>query len=338
MTSKNLSLTSGIREPFLLSPAAKNNLWGGSRLNDDFSKNIPMYPLAETWECSTHPSGVSTVESGEFKGLSLRQVLSDHPEFLGTHPRIKGELPILVKLIDAKKDLSVQVHPTDDYAKIHENGSLGKTEMWYVLDASRDAQLIYGFHHDLDRKTLLKSLEDGTVEKYLQRVPVKKDDVFFIPAGTVHAIGKGCLIAEVQQSSDLTYRLYDYGRIGSDGKPRALHIEKALDVANLKSSREPRQPLRVLRFTHGMASELLCRCAYFQVERVLLNTERYRDMGTIQSGPNSFLVLLCTDGCGVLQWGNGKSLPFFKGDCVFVPALSTEIKLHGQGQFLKVSC
>lgn len=297
-----------------------------------------MEPLAETWECSTHPSGISTAASGPHKGMQLTQILREHPEYLGSHPKQGDGLPILVKLIDAKKDLSVQVHPDDDYAREMENGALGKTEMWYVLDASRDAKLIYGFHHDISRQDLKKSLEDGTVEKYLQKVPIKKDDVFFIPAGQVHAIGSGCLIAEVQQSSDLTYRMFDYNRLDKDGRPRPLHVEKALDVANLKSSSQPRQPLRVLRFTHGMASELLCRCAYFQVERVLLNTERYRDMGTIQSGPNSFLVLLCTDGCGVLQWDGGSGLPFFKGDCIFVPASSTEIKIHGQAQLLKVGC
>ncbi len=143
MINKNTRL---INEPFLLKPAAKDYLWGGTRLNDDFAKNIDMEPLAETWECSTHPDGVSTVASGRHKGALLSEVLAAHPSYLGTHPE-PGGLPILIKLIDAKKDLSVQVHPDDAYALSHENGQRGKNEMWYVLDAAKDAALLYGFHH-----------------------------------------------------------------------------------------------------------------------------------------------------------------------------------------------
>ena len=258
---------SQLTKPFLLKPAGKDYLWGGSRLNDDFSKGIEMSPLAETWECSTHPDGPSIVGSGEFVGSSLSEVLNKHPEFLGSHPRTQGELPILIKLIDAKKDLSVQVHPNDEYAVQYENGSLGKTEMWYVLDATKNAKLVYGFYHDIDKAVLRKSLMDGTVEKYLQKVPIRKDDVFYIEAGTVHAIGAGALIAEIQENSNLTYRLYDYNRIDKDGKKRELHIDKALAVADLKGAAEPRQPMRLLRYRRGCASELLCRCKYFQVEK-----------------------------------------------------------------------
>ncbi|MCD7864399.1 MAG: class I mannose-6-phosphate isomerase [Lachnospiraceae bacterium] len=323
--------------PFLLSPAGKDYLWGGSRLNDDFSKNIPLEPLAETWECSTHPDGPSTVASGVFQGRTLLDILHEHPEYLGTHPKSEDGLPILIKLIDTKKDLSVQVHPDDKYAKAFENGALGKTEMWYVLDAAKDAKLIYGFYHDMDEATLRKSLADGTAEKYLRKVPIQKDDVFFIPAGQVHAIGAGALIAEIQESSNLTYRLYDYNRLDKDGKPRELHVEKALRVANLRKSTEPRQPMRVLRFHPGVAVELLCRCKYFEVSRVLLNTERVREMACMQAGGNSFQVLLCTEGCGVFFWEK-ESLPFYKGDCLFIPADSVPIRIHGKAQLLKVSC
>lgn len=234
-------------EPFLLKPDGKDYLWGGSRLNDDFSKGIDMSPLAETWECSTHPDGPSVVASGAFAGQTLAAVLKAHPEYLGTHPEAKGELPILIKLIDAKKDLSVQVHPTDAYAREHENGQLGKTEMWYVLDAKKDAKLVYGLYHDVSKAQLRKSIENGTVEKYLQKVPVKKNDLFYIEAGTIHAIGAGVLVAEIQESSNLTYRLYDYDRVDKNGNRRELHIDKALEAANLKASAEPRQPLRVLK-------------------------------------------------------------------------------------------
>ncbi|MBO5336757.1 MAG: class I mannose-6-phosphate isomerase [Lachnospiraceae bacterium] len=324
-------------KPFLLRPAGKDYLWGGSRLNDDFSKDIAMEPLAETWECSTHPDGPSVVVSGEFTGKSLTEVLKEHPEFLGTHPRTKGELPILIKLIDAKKDLSVQVHPDDEYAREHENGSLGKSEMWYVLDAKKDTKLVYGFCHDIKKEKLRQSIMDGTIEKYLQKVPVRKDDVFYIEAGTVHAIGAGALIAEIQENSNLTYRLYDYNRVDKNGKKRELHIDKALDVAELKSSSEPMQPMRVLKYRKGYASELLCRCKYFQVERMLLNTEQNRELVDFGTLENSFHVLLCTEGCGVI-FGEGIMLNFFKGDCIFVPADSIPLKIHGKAQMLNVSC
>ena len=183
--------------PFLLKPAGKDYLWGGQRLKTEFGKESRLNPLAETWECSTHPDGLSVVESGEFAGMTLKDVLKEHPEYLGTHP-LKcctkeqleaGELPVLIKFIDAKKDLSVQVHPDDAYAKVHENGSRGKTEMWYVLDASKDASLVYGFNQDMEKNQLKESIEKGEVEKYLQKVPVHKNDTFFIEAGTVHARG-----------------------------------------------------------------------------------------------------------------------------------------------------
>jgi len=343
MTSKNSTLSPERipaqvhNKPFLLSPAGKDFLWGGTRLNDDFSKGIDLHPLAETWECSTHPDGLSVVASGEAKGRTLLDVLEEHPEYLGTHPRAGAGLPILIKLIDAKEDLSVQVHPDDDYAGKYENGSLGKNELWYVLDATRDAKLIYGFYHDTDEKTIRRSLAEGTVEKYLQKVPVRKGDVFFIPAGQVHAIGAGALIAEIQQSSNLTYRLYDYDRVDKNGKPRALQIEKALQVANLKSSAEPRQPMRTLKFRPGAAVELLCRCKYFEVSRLMLNTERVREMVMLQAGSNSFEVLLCTEGCGILFFEED-SLPFYKGDCIFIPAASVPVRIHGKAQFLEVSC
>ena len=333
MTRKNMSLKT---EPFLLRPAGKDYLWGGTRLKDDFSKDLPMNPLAETWECSTHPDGPSIIASGKYKGQFLADVIKKHPEYLGTHPKGKAGLPILVKLIDARKDLSVQVHPNDEYAMKYENGSLGKTEMWYVVDAAKDASLIYGFHHDMDRAVLKKSLEEGSVQKYLQKIRIHKDDVFFIEAGTVHAIGKGALIAEIQESSNLTYRLFDYNRVDREGRRRELHIRKALDVINLKGSQEPRQPMRVLRYRKGTASELLCRCKYFQTERMLVNTECYREMADYQTGENSFQVLLCIGGCGTLT--GRESIHFIKGDCIFIPANSIPLKIHGKAEFLKIEC
>lgn len=336
MINKNMNLSGKKKnEPFLLKPAAKNYLWGGRRLNDDFSKEIDLEPLAETWECSTHPDGLSIAAGGAFKGMSLTEILRMHPEYMGTRPDTNGRLPILVKLIDAREPLSVQVHPDDAYAMEHENGQSGKTEMWYVLDAAPKASLIYGLCHDTDKEVLKKSIENGNVEKLLQKVEVKKDDVFYIEAGTIHAIGAGVLIAEIQENSNLTYRLYDYDRMDKNGKKRELHIEKALEIANLKGDIEPRQPMRVLKYQQGCALELLCRCRYFEVYRMLVNTERCRKLVKYHTGSTSFRVLLCIGGCGSAAWDN-KAVNFFKGDCMFVPADSVEIRIHGRAELLDI--
>lgn len=322
-------------DPFLLRPSGKDYLWGGSRLNDDFSKGIRMEPLAETWECSTHPAGPCYAVNGAFAGRSLAEILREHPEFLGTHPRTEGELPILIKFIDARQDLSVQVHPDDAYAREQENGQRGKTEMWYVLDAAPGTELVYGFRREIKKETLRRAVEKGTVERYLQHVPVRKDDVFYIEAGTVHALGAGALVAEVQESSDLTYRLYDYDRTDKNGRKRELHVERALAVADLRGSAEPRQPLRVLKYRQGCAMELLCRCRYFEVYRMLINTERCRSLVEYQSDSSSFRVLLCVGGCGSVVTEEG-SFHFFKGDCMFFPADSAKVRIHGRAQLLDV--
>lgn len=324
-------------EPLFLTPAGKDYLWGGSRLNDEFSKAIPLSPLAETWECSTHPDGESRVASGAFAGETLRQVLRAHPDWLGERcVNSGGELPILVKFIDAKRDLSVQVHPDDDFAAAHERGQKGKSEMWYVLDAERGARLVYGLRRDTEESALRQAIADGTLERYLRYVPVETDDLFFLEAGTIHAIGAGCLIAEIQQNSNLTYRLYDYDRVDKNGQKRPLHIEKALAAAHLSANAAPRQPLRVLKYHPGCATELLCRCRYFQVERLLLNTERIRSRAPIAADELSFQVLLCVNGCGAVSYG-GQTHDFFKGDCIFLPA-GCALTLHGRAQFLLVRC
>ena len=214
------------------------------------------------------------LRNGEFSGLELSEVLKLHPEYLGERHKGEDSLPILIKFIDAKKDLSVQVHPTDEYAKEHENGQLGKTEMWYVLDAGKDASLIYGLNQNSTKDEIREAIYNGTVTKYLQKVPIHKNDVFFIkperfmPSAPVH------WLLRFRKAPILPTRLYDYDRVDKNGKKRELHIEKALEVADLHSSAEPKQPLRVLKYRQGVASELLTRCKYFEVYRMLLNTER----------------------------------------------------------------
>lgn len=192
-------------EPMLLKPVGKDYLWGGNRLKNEFNKDISVCPLAETWECSVHPDGPSVVINGEFAGQTLDAVLSKHPEYLGTKTDKRYGLPIMVKLIDAKRDLSIQVHPNDEFARKNEN-DFGKTEMWYVLDAEEGASLVYGFAHDISEELLLRAIAEGDLDKHLNRVEVHKGDSFLIPAGTVHGIGAGCLLAEIQESSNVIYR------------------------------------------------------------------------------------------------------------------------------------
>lgn len=321
-------------EPFLLKPAFKDYLWGGDRLRSEYHKETDLSPLAESWECSTHPDGTSLalIDQNE---IPLTEVLKRHPEILGTHPRTRDTLPILIKLIDAKKDLSVQVHPDDDYARIQEHGSLGKSEFWYVLEAEPGASLVYGFSQDVMEEQIRQGIADGTIRKYLQKVPVKRNDVFFVQAGTVHAIGKGIVIAEIQESSNLTYRLYDYNRRDRNGNLRELHIDKALDVLNLHSSAEPVQPMRLLNYQPGFASEFLTRCRYFQVERILLSAEASEV--SYYTDSSSFEVLMCVQGQGELK-GTELRIPFGKGDTVFVPADSEKMRFTGKAELLRTRC
>lgn len=322
------------RKPMLLRPSGKDYLWGGQRLNHDFMKNLSLDPLAETWECSTHPDGPSYVVGGDFDGKTLSSVLKEHPEFLGIRHTGKCELPILIKLIDAQKDLSVQVHPDDGYAAAHEDGQQGKTEMWYVLDAAKDAKLVYGLKETGSREEIREAAESGTLLAKLQQVPVHKNDLFFIEAGTIHALGAGTLVAEIQENSNLTYRLYDYDRVDKTGAKRPLQIEKALEVADLNGQQSPKQPMRVLKYMPGIASELLCRCRYFEVYRMLVNTER-RQLVQYRADEVAFRVLLCVDGCGSIAYA-GQVCNFYRGDCFFIPADSALLTIHGQAQFLDV--
>lgn len=326
----NKNMNSSVNIPFLLKPCGKDYLWGGQRLNTEFVKNIDMSPLAETWECSTHPDGPSCL----LDGSTLSSYIEEHPGCLGLRHKGEKELPILIKFIDAKLDLSIQVHPSDEYAMEYENGQLGKTEMWYVLDASKDAKLVYGFNKDCTKQEIRNSIEDGTLLDKVQLVDVEKNDVFFIPSGTIHAIGAGVLVAEIQEASNITYRLYDYNRVDKDGKKRLLHVEKALEVANLNSCATPRQPMRVLKYREGVALELLCRCKYFEVYRMIINTERKTQV-YYRADELSFRVLLCIGGCGIIRFKSGE-ITFYKGDCIFIPADSEMMTIHGNAKFLDV--
>jgi mannose-6-phosphate isomerase len=273
------------------------------------------------------------VANGEFSGQTLDKVLEAHPEFLGDRVDAKEGLPILVKLIDAERDLSVQVHPDDDYALKHENQK-GKTEMWYVLDAKPGATLVHGFAHNVTEHQLKNAIKTGTLSKHLQKVKVNKGDLFYIPAGTVHAIGAGILIAEIQENSNVTYRVYDYDRVDKDGNKRELHIDKAVSVMDMKSGAEVRQQPRIIKYYPGCSREMLCRCKYFEVERIQVSKGF-----SFSVTDSSFQVLLCLDGNGGIETAeNNKPLRFSKGDCLFLPSGIGRCYVLGDTTLLKIRC
>lgn len=306
--------------PFLLSPPIKDYIWGGTRLRDEYGKESSLPRLAESWELSCHPDGESVIASGEYDGVRLSELITEHPEILGKNCKKFSGLPVLVKLIDAKEDLSVQVHPDDDYAHKNENDN-GKTELWYVVDAEPGAELIYGFKEKLTKEDLRRAVEENTLMDMVNRVPVKKGDVFFIEPGTLHAIGGGIVIAEIQQSSNVTYRVYDYGRVGADGKPRELHVEKALEVTNTEPL-DYRRPVYGIELD-GVVIQLLADCEYFNVNR-----ERIISEAQLCADESSFSHVLVIGGSGELIYDGG-SVPLNTGASVFVPAGSGNYVIKG---------
>lgn len=306
---------------FKLIPATKDYIWGGNRLRNEFGKESTEDRIAETWECSTHPDGPSVIADGPHAGKTLKEVIG-------------RDIPILIKFIDAKSDLSVQVHPDDTYAFEKENGQRGKTEMWYVVDAEPGASLVFGLSREVTLEKMRSRIEEGKLERYLHRVPVHRNDVFYIPSGTIHAIGSGIVIAEIQESSNLTYRLYDYGRLGKDGLPRPLHVEKALEVASLRADQDPRQPMRILRYTPGCAREVLCDCQYFNVERWIVRSEIGIELPAL---PESFRNLLCIRGAGtVASKGEGaqETVSIKKGDSLYISETQDGLSVTGDLEFL----
>ncbi len=305
-----------------LSPAFKDYIWGGTRLRDEYGKQCDLERVAESWELSCHKDGESRVCSGEDNGLTLSEYIKKHGKtVLGTDCEGFEEFPVLIKLIDAKNNLSVQVHPDNEYAQCVE-GEYGKTEMWYVVDCDEGASLIYGFDHEISKEEFAGRIEDNTLLEVTNSVPVKKGDVFFIEAGTLHAIGKGILIAEIQQNSNTTYRVYDYGRVGADGKPRQLHVEKAKDVTTLAPAKSyPETPLEQM---DGYTIKLLASCDYFTTYRVDVSSK-----AVLNADDKSFNSLLILEGEATI--GDIKAV---KGESVFIPAGDGEYTIEGKCQLV----
>lgn len=300
--------------PIRLSAACKDYLWGGTRLRTEFHQNSDAPKVAESWVLSCHPDGPAVIANGELKGITLTEyVKKAGRKILGTNCDPFPDFPVLIKLIDAKRNLSIQVHPTNDYARAH-GGEFGKTEMWYVIDCEDGAFLYYGFDHEISKEEFQERIQNNTLTEVLNKVMVKPGDVLFIESGTLHAIGAGILIAEVQQNSNLTYRIYDYGRLGADGKPRQLHIPQALDVTRRSRPSHPVGPQGAEIRESGCMRELLASCDYFTTTRLKI-TEH-----TFLADEKSFQSLVCLNGDALILDQGRALLTFGKGDSIFIPA------------------
>ena len=309
-----------------LAPAIKDYLWGGNRLYTNYGKGEANAIVAETWELSAHPSGPSTVTSGPCAGLTFNEYLDRlGADGLGWKSQTFQAFPILIKYIDAAGSLSVQVHPGDDYAMSTED-EYGKSEMWHVVDCEEGAFIYYGFNRDVTREEVAQRIADGTIEEVLNKVPTHPGDTYFIEAGTVHAIGAGNTICEIQQSSNSTYRLYDYQRKDKDGNLRELHLEKALDVMNMNRSTVPetKEALASDHIAPGTAIvQQLGSCKYFESSLYVINGET-----TLVTSDAYFLALTILDGQGVITYGD-RVLEFKKGDSLFVPAGQVKLLVEG---------
>lgn len=308
-----------------LTPAFKDYIWGGTKLKTDYGKKSNLEIVAESWELSTHKDGPSVIANGKYAGKTLADYIkAEGKAVLGTNTPNDEELSILIKFIDARDNLSVQVHPDDTYALANE-GDFGKTEMWYVLDCEEGAQLVYGFTKDITKEEFKNYVETNTLSEVLNYVDVKKGDVFFIEAGTMHAIGKGIQIAEIQQSSNVTYRVYDYGRVGVDGKPRDLHIEKALEVTKLAKADEAKTAYAFVDEA-GYSRAELAHCKYFKVD-----TLKVTDKVTLVADETSYHCVVVLEGTATIH-SKDESLQVVKGETVFMPAASGEYSIQGQCQ------
>lgn len=314
-----------------LQPVGKSYLWGGTRLKEEYNKKIDSDVLAETWECSVHPDGSSIVINGEFRGEELSKVIELHPEYLGSKNK---QFPVLVKFIDAKEPLSVQVHPNDEYAQMLEKQN-GKTEMWYIIDADEGASIIYGFRHKVTKGILEDAVKNGNLEKHLRKLEVHKGDVVFVPAGMIHGIGAGILLAEVEESSNITYRVYDYNRKDKNGKLRELHFDKATDVLNMNIALEKKHENRMVKYYPGCSREILCRCKYFETEKIQV-TKGF-SFSVLET---SFQILTCIDGYGQVETMDRKLKPlrFSKGETMFLPAGLGKCLVVGDATILKIRC
>lgn len=295
-----------------LKPIFHEKIWGGTRLNTVFNYEIPSEKTGECWAISAHQNGDCEVIDGPFAGKRLSELWTHHRELFGN---MEGDcFPLLTKILDASDDLSVQVHPDDEYGLKHE-GELGKTECWYILDADEDAELIFG-HHAKTEEEFIKQIESNNWDQLLRKVKVKKGDFFHVPTGTVHALKKGTLVLETQQSSDTTYRLYDYDRLGDDGCPRPLHLKQSIDVAMIPH--EEIKPQFKKHTLNDSTVTTLVECDFFNVYKWDIQGKCH----AIHQPP--FTLVSVLEGQGLIN-----QHPIRKGDHFIIPSTVTEVEIEG---------
>lgn len=311
-------------EPIFFKPSYKNVIWGGNNISKIFKRNVIGDNIGESWELSAHPNGLSEIENEDLKGQSLLDLFNNKnikKDIFGTHCEKLDRFPILAKFIDASKNLSIQVHPNDDYAMKNENDS-GKAEVWYVMDCKEDAKIVYGFKDTVTNENLLNAVDN--IKDNVKYIDVYKGDFISIPPGTIHAIMDGIMLCEVQQSSDITYRVYDWDRVDKDGKPRELHKNKALNVINLDNDN------KIYNYNNLDSSANIYKSDIFNIDIIKVD-------GTLDTKSNeeSFIAYIVIEGSGNIKSGN-----FFrsidKGTTFLIPATLGEYTLSGNLKLMKI--
>ncbi len=308
-------------EPLFFNPIFKDRIWGGTQLTT-FNYDIPSNTTGECWAFAAHSNGQSVVKDGYYKGKTLGELWENHKQLFGN---IEGDrFPLLTKILDANQDLSVQVHPNDHYAKAHENGELGKTECWYIIDCEEGAEIIYG-HHAKTKEELTSMIQTGQWDQLLRRVKIKPGDFFFVPSGTIHAIGAGTIILETQQNSDTTYRVFDFNRKDAQGNLRELHIEKSIAVTETPSSHTEVSPH--LQYIDDAEVTTYVECPYFTVQKWSINGH------ATFSQEKPFTLVSVIEGVGTLTHKN-TSYSFQKGDHFLLPYEFGQYTLDGQADLI----
>jgi mannose-6-phosphate isomerase len=313
--------------PLQFEAILKERIWGGEKLKSLLNKPITSKITGESWELSTVEGDVSVVANGDYKGKALTDLINEYPnEVLGTavYKRFGNQFPLLFKYLDAREDLSIQVHPNDELAKKRHN-SFGKTEMWYIMQADQDARIIVGFKEDSSSKEYLEHLKNNTLVSILDGVKVKTGDVFFLETGTVHAIGAGLVVAEIQQTSDITYRLYDFDRKDAQGNTRELHVDLALEAINYNKVNTFKEYTKEVNKSNTVVD-----CPYFTTNFIPLETEKE----VVNSGM-SFVVYMCIEGSFAIEYG-GVTYQYIKGDTVLIPAAMKNYDLKGKASILEI--
>ena len=308
-----------------LTPIYKDYLWGGNKLQSKYHKNdTDKEIVAESWELSTHPDGISRINNE-----LLNEYLKENPQILGAKCK-ENDSPLLIKYIDAKGKLSIQVHPDDAYAKMNEHDN-GKTELWYVVEADENAYIYLGLKQTITKSEFYEAISTSTITDYLNKVSVKKGNVFLVEPGTLHSIGEGCLIAEIQKKSNVTYRAYDFNRKDQNGNLRPLHIDKALEVTNLKQSNHDGLPDEIIKQTTSTTIERLKKCDYFTVDYYAIKNKE-----TFNVNEESFKVLMLTTGNAVVSTSD-ETVSLEQGESIFLSAGDYEVSVTGVCEFLIVS-